>query len=403
MTRRTLLKVVAALGGLVALNAVAQVPDGYEVVVLANDLGIHSRPDINNRGDVVWSSAFPPNEADVWLFSGGIIQKISELDSYDIRPAINNNGVVAWRRCESFDGEACELVTWEDGVVTHIPTPVTIDQTPAINDAGHIVFVHDFSESFAHVELFLYDGQTVEQITDNGFSNQGPRINSQGDIAWTRYDFSVSPWVSAIMANLKGESVQLTDGKGEPQSADVNDAGDVVWSCAFGCELLGIILWDGEKVTVITEDGRVPYINNLSDIAFTRFDAPTDHWATWLYKDGEFFQLSDLRFSGGAHALNDHAEVAWRSFINDFGDSAISLMRRIGPKGDFDNDCHIDFRDARAFQLCFGVDSGRGSTGLLGGCARGDFDEDEDIDLDDFDGFLGAITGPDESVPECRP
>ncbi len=25
----------------------AQVPDGYEVVVLANDLGIHSRPEIN--------------------------------------------------------------------------------------------------------------------------------------------------------------------------------------------------------------------------------------------------------------------------------------------------------------------------------------------------------------------
>ncbi len=32
-----------------------QIPEGCEVVVLANDLGIHSRPEINNRSEVVWS------------------------------------------------------------------------------------------------------------------------------------------------------------------------------------------------------------------------------------------------------------------------------------------------------------------------------------------------------------
>lgn len=392
-------RVVAALGGLIASSAVAQVPDGYEVVVLANDLGIHSRPDINNRGDVVWSSSFPIDESDVWLFSDGIIQKISEPESYDVNPAINNNGVVAWRRCESFFAEACELVTWQDGEITHIPAPVTIDRTLDINDAGDIVFEHDFLETANHVELFLYDGETVEQITDNGFSNQVPRMNSEGDIAWVKFDFSVSPWQSHIMLRSNESTAQLTKEKGMRSPVDINDSDQVIW---FDDEI-GIVLWEGGDSSVVTNDGANPRINDAGDVIFMRWNEATSKWDTWCYFGGEFFRTSDGVGSSAGGTIGNTGDACWREFINDFGDTGIKMFRRIPPDGDLDGDCDVDFGDFRALQGCFTGDQGPPGRELLGNCTPGDFDSDGDVDRDDFAAFVFAYTGPEEFVKDCEP
>ncbi|MCH8966669.1 MAG: hypothetical protein IID43_03245, partial [Planctomycetes bacterium] len=77
--------------------AVAQVPEGYEVVVLANDLGVHQRPGINNRSEVVWSSSFCPT-ANIYLYSEGRIRQISDGTMNDHWPDLNNVGMLAWQR-----------------------------------------------------------------------------------------------------------------------------------------------------------------------------------------------------------------------------------------------------------------------------------------------------------------
>lgn len=379
----------------------AQAPDGMEVVVLANDLGIHSRSDINDRGEVVWSSSFPFDESDVWLFSEGIIRKISEPDSYDVNPAINNNGVVAWMRCESYFAKACELVTWEDGVITHVPTPVTIDQTPDINDAGHIVFAHDFSETFDDVELFLYDGQTVEQITDNGYANQVPRINSQGDIAWIRYDFGQSPWVSVAVARLAGKTIELTDGSGSPQGIDINDSVQIVFRQSNGVEYV-LRLWEKGKITTVGP-GSNPSINTGGDMYYDRWsDAKQMLEPILLLGEKAYLLPSPTGWGSASGAINDMGEVAWREFDDVVGDTQIVFLRRIASKGDFNGDCHADWYDFRVFQTCFtGPDDGPPG-GFLADCARGDFDDDGDIDLMDFEHFLGEFTGPEIPIPDCE-
>lgn len=401
MTRRNDLTVPALLAVLLTCTtpSAGQVPEGMEVLVLAKDLGIHSRPDMNDQSEVVWSSSFPIEESDVWLFSGGIVQKISEPGSYDINPAINNNGVVAWMRCESWFAEACEVVTWENGVITHIPTPVTVDGSLDINDAGHIVFSHDFSESFAHVELFLYDGQTVEQITDNGLSNQSPRTNDAGAIAWVKADFSVSPWQSHIMLRSGESIVQLTQEEAQRGPVDLNDVEQVVWY-EPGQE---IVLWQAGETKVLTDDGRNARINNSGDVIFMRWNDATVRWDTWLHLDGEFLLVSDGVGSSAGGAINDTQNASWREIVNDFGDTGILILRRIGPKGDFDHDCHVDWFDFMIFQRCFAQDTQTPTGEPLAVCARADFDDDGDVDRDDFAAFENVYTGPEESLEKCEP
>ncbi len=358
--------VCAILFGVIGLNdgTSAQIPEGYEVVVLANDLGIHSRPEINNRSEVVWSSAFPPDVADVWLYSDGVIRKIRDDGGYDVHPSINNNSVVTWIRCESYFNSGCDLIIWEGGEMTTVETPHLVHQSPKINDANQIVWVHDFSGTFDDVEVFLTEQGETLQITDDDLSNQGPRGNSAGDIAWVQFDFSVGPWVSQIMLHHEGTTTQLTEGDVRRSPVDINDHVQVIWYE----EGAGVVLWDAGILTVISSDGSNPCINNDGDVLFAKWNDQTQQRETWGRLDGVFFALPDFGYSNASGSINDQREVAWRGLDTVTGDTAILVMRRLASMGDFDGDSHVDMRDARAMQLCVAKSNAQPGGGLLGDC-----------------------------------
>ncbi|MBU0640927.1 MAG: RHS repeat protein [Planctomycetes bacterium] len=60
------------------------------------------------------------------------------------------------------------------------------------------------------------------------------------------------------------------------------------------------------------------------------------------------------------------------------------------PLGDADCDCDLDMADFAGFQLCFD------ESPLSPECAIFDLDGDEDVDLDDFELWALALTGPNE-------
>ncbi len=59
-------------------------------------------------------------------------------------------------------------------------------------------------------------------------------------------------------------------------------------------------------------------------------------------------------------------------------------------RGDFDENETVDLADVAAFQACF---TGT-ATQATGGCLWAHFDEDGDVDTDDLAGFAAALTGP---------
>ncbi|MBU0718000.1 MAG: hypothetical protein KJ749_07115 [Planctomycetes bacterium] len=77
-------------------------------------------------------------------------------------------------------------------------------------------------------------------------------------------------------------------------------------------------------------------------------------------------------------------EVTVRTLI-DYLDTVLPM------RGDFDDDRDVDLDDYDAFVLCF---TGPGGGPVAGGCEPGDFDGDDDIDCDDWNDFLMAWTEP---------
>ena len=156
--------------------ALAQIPEGYEVVRLTNDLGIHVRANINNRSEVVWSSSFPPTVSDVWLFSRGRRYRITSEGTYDIRPDINDAGEIAWMRGPNWT-PPFSVILQSLGSITNVSFESPAESSLALNSQPLIVWPTDFSNDFSRVELFVFANGGVTQLTANGLSNAEPRIS----------------------------------------------------------------------------------------------------------------------------------------------------------------------------------------------------------------------------------
>jgi len=74
----------------------------------------------------------------------------------------------------------------------------------------------------------------------------------------------------------------------------------------------------------------------------------------------------------------------------------ITVNLEVGPAGDFNNDNDVDQEDFGRFQMCL---SGSGLP-YASGCGEADFDLDNDVDLVDFGIFQGCMAGADNS-PGC--
>lgn len=336
MTLRPILAVRAIPLSLIVITApfvphsLAQIPSGYEVIQLADDMGIHSRPAIDNNGDVVWSSAFPQAElSEIYRYQGGTVDSLTRGNGYHVYPQIStHSGMIAWRLCEGFSGDSCQPVLLHGKTQELISTEFTVDELVVVNDAGHMVWSHDFSGNATHMELFYYDGVSVSQLTNNGLSNQNPRINNSNQIVWTKFDFSKEPWHSTIMLHSGSQQVELSGSTFRPVGQDINDNGQVVW----GSLSEGVELWESGATTVVTSDGIAPRINNKGEIVFARRERTTERWVIWLYqkKENSFRRLSDPAHSSSAADLNDAGEVAWHSIVDmASGKTGVFLMKKI--------------------------------------------------------------------------
>lgn len=87
--------------------------------------------------------------------------------------------------------------------------------------------------------------------------------------------------------------------------------------------------------------------------------------------------------------LEAHPETGDLYFLSILAGQLRRIVYQQQP-ADSDRDCDVDNLDFAAFQQCF-----RGSGVIVGAeCQIFDLDDDDDIDLDDYEGFLDRHTGP---------
>jgi hypothetical protein len=368
---------------------------------------LHSRPDINNRSEIMWSESYPPLVSDIYLFSRGIVQKLTDDSYYDVAARINDHGDYAYLIARDYFGNSD--IAW------HLGGKFTIHDSfnspnahPDINNSGQVVWDETFTSDASDQRVFFFNGQQVQQITFNGICNHAPRLNNLGEIVISATNTNLPSGASAILLFAEGVVTPLTSVNKLRAGPINNDHGQIVWSEA---DLDGlndkIMLWEDGVASPFVQGNDVvgASIGNNGDITYLAWDEPLRLYEQVLFRASEkvFYHLPDLGLSHGAWAaINDCGELAWLARPLNDGDTVVLVLRRIAPNGDFNHDCRIDAYDFSILENCFtGPDAGP-ADGLLADCTRADFDDDGDVDETDVSAFLGAAGGPAAPVPDCQ-
>jgi hypothetical protein len=381
--------IALGLGG--SPPATAQIPEGWEIRIIAKPEipYLHGRPDINNRGQIVYHRRPLPhlNLSEIILYDRGRNIPLTDDDLGDAFATINNLGHVAWQR--DFDPNQGTLhlavMVWREGttkILAEEPDPVG---PPDINDNGWIVWHDAATNTSLNDQVWLYDGQRIRQITSSIYYNQSPRINQSNQIAWNQFDYRPDPWLGSIMAYLRGFPELISPFAPTKALGGINDHGMMTWGSAFG----GVDFWDGKQtMNVVTGNTRSYDINNRGDILIVRWDAPNNNSMLWMYREGALIQITDGVFGGNIGRLNERGEAAFEMGRPPYLGIALLTHPRFDADADFDAD--VDLRDYARFQNCFGAVY----DGVEDNCRFTDANNDQSIGLPDAARLTAYFTGP---------
>ncbi len=341
--------VVAAMMVVVLLagSATAQVPPGYEIVTIDPDPTFNYYPRMNNRTQVVcgvWLDEGNTDAIEIFLYDNGQITRLTDDNVFDRTPDINDAGQIVWSRAVDGAGTPTQIVLWEDGDLRELTFSEQDDRSPRINNLGHVVWKRYMGDGCGgqRMDIFLYDGEAIRRITTNGetddLANQSAKINDRDQIVWTEYNFCVYPWTSRIMLWENGETTQLNPPDHEwPQTVSMNNHGWVTWS------YYGVWLWRDGAPTLLTDWGTPNAINDRGEIAIGRsYDGdPVPSSEVWLYRNGQFHQITDDPHDQGwenvwntASDINELGEIVFNRARPWYYEAWIKCMKlRLGSPG----------------------------------------------------------------------
>jgi hypothetical protein len=329
---RRVSRTIIALAFLWAPTAVGQLPVGFELVEVTRDPNQDDSVILNDCGQVVFVKEFGQRYEgrEIMLHDNGATTRITTNDVPDVSADINNVGIIVWEQRPTPD--TAYIWTYQDALEYVLFT----GRTPDINDLGWIVFKRYGRPSCRgpEMDLFLFDGEQVQQVTDtNGDAHQSPEVNHHGEITWVRYDFCPEPWVSDILYMEAQKKLVLLTSL-QPESVQIDEMGRIAWTGKDE---------NYERLIEVYEDGET------GDIALNRRDPDTGYFRPWLFKDGQFIQLTFDAFNGAARSINNWSEVALLK--GTLPNTDVRLIRRIRT-GDSEFDGDIDHDDLAKLVDC---------------------------------------------------
>jgi len=321
----------------VAQLAAAQIPPRYEIIPIEDDPDYNGRARMNNHSQVVYCVDYWTSR-DVVLYDNGETIRLTDDPEWDSLPDINDSGQIVWARQVNGPDTPWQIMLLDGGQRTQLTFSDRDNSSPRINNQGHIVWRRYMGEGDCGVErmdLFFWDGSEVTQLTfsgeeSEGIANQAPEINDLEQIVWTQYDFCNDPWTSRIMQYSDGAITQVSPSEQtHPQAANLNNRGLITWS------LDGIWLWENGEVSMLTDWGGGAKPNDRGEIALSRSypGDPVPSSELWLYRNGEFYQITDNPHDQGWYNLwigprdiNEKGEIVYETGRPWFDEAYIYLM-----------------------------------------------------------------------------
>jgi hypothetical protein len=164
--------------------------DGSQVIQISHDALTHfvenQSPEINDLDQIVWTRADfcdpPPGftaDTKIMMFSGGVTTELTNGQLVPIVPDLNNAGQVAWSSFQATTGRS-GIELWENGVTTLLTDD---GDNPAINDRGHVAFQR-WDDTNRVWNAWLYRFGRFYQLTDDDRNDNVPDINNAAEVAW---------------------------------------------------------------------------------------------------------------------------------------------------------------------------------------------------------------------------
>ena len=376
--------------------AFSQIPDGFELEQITADSYYDVGISINECGQIVFTKRLGNSwsAAEIFLYDNGKTTRVTQNADRETGPDINNLGEIVWARGMGEDG-VTQIILYVSGseyLVAQNPRAAT---SPAINDASEIVWDEwwDTGCERSDADVLKLGTEHPVRISDGTNTNQSPQINSLGSTVWTDYDFCPDPWESMIWLYDGASSQVISDERmSQPQVPANNETGQIVWMATEARNMLW--KWENGIAERLTDWGSNPRINSRGDVVFYRWDDSIRRPHTWLYRDGEFLQLTTGPYKYWVPDINEYSEVTIRMDYSTFSSDVLFMRRMRTGEADFDGD--IDLTDYRKFADCLsGVDfldrNRVYPTDTLCECRFLDIDHDNDVDLADWAKFQNAF------------
>ncbi|TWT45711.1 hypothetical protein RAS1_21400 [Phycisphaerae bacterium RAS1] len=339
---------------LMALPAAGQSLPGYELIDITNTPQWFERDaQINNHGQIVFSRrmiASDDRTTEIMLWDNGVLIQITNDNVLDEFPDINDAGTMVWSRGIGPDGKL-EIVTWQNGALSQLTQDTPNDYAPRIDNFGKIVWykAHGSGCGNASADVCMFDGVAELTLVSDGWSNQGADINDAGDIVWTRFNFCTSPYSGDVYRFRDGVVSRLSNGLTAPGLPALTSKGDVAWAHRepplYDFE---IEIWRNGVVTPFGPGGGNVRLNARGDMFYDRWHEDTQTWQVWHYRDGHSGQLTFDPYWNFVSGLNDRGDFVWHA--HDPFETDIRLFRRYAV-GDLTCDGLVNVLDVNAFVL----------------------------------------------------
>jgi hypothetical protein len=260
----------------------------------------------------------------------------------DVRPSLNNNGVVAFWGAKQGIGQVPSILTGSGGPLTTIAqasAPIGELIGPSVNDAGVVSFSARLSGAGPHSVVYAANGGPLATVADDTGPIRyyfGTYINNHGAIATTAQRYSGNTGYGAYLTDGGVTTLIAEAGMSGASStydqflaSDVNNAGQVA-VYAFSSStfnLSAIYVGSGGPLSFVAETPSrrdslgSPSINDAGSVAYLLTIGATGSAGLYKYKDGVTTTIVAPSHTNGLHSggrveINNQELMAYFGAVN---------------------------------------------------------------------------------------
>jgi len=298
--------------------------NGSNIMQLTDNLFDDYSPKLNSSADVTWWG-FDGNDYEIFLHNGITTTQLTNNNYQDYNPNLNNNGDVAWYALQNNNWEA---YLYDGSTTKHLSESTDGDLAPVINDKGNVAWLGGTSSGISH-NIFFYDAlaESTNDLLYHPHTVSQPQMNANDEIVWQAWDGNDYEIFMHDGLTVK----QLTNNSTDDWVPEINDNGQVAW-WGFDGNDKEIFLFDGTNSAQITNNGLDDWsvhINNNGELTWWGYDG--NDYEVFVYDGSSTKQITDNSFDDRVYQINEDSDLVWYGWDGNDWEIFLANQEELSP------------------------------------------------------------------------